>query len=81
MAETVDLVVEEFVDHHWWHDPPPQIRPMGMTYRGLVRFLHHASAARMLDHLEYESMRERRRPGRKARKPLPRAASTKRRMR
>jgi len=47
------LCVEEMMDTSYWPAPPNETKPMAITYRGLVRFLHHAQQAGLLDRLEY----------------------------
>lgn len=50
--------LDEFIDSPWWTTPPPETKPMAIIYRGLVRFLHHAHQAGLLQRLEYPEMRE-----------------------
>ncbi|NQU10303.1 hypothetical protein HQ590_05910, partial [bacterium] len=61
--------VEELMDTEWWPTPPHEVKPMAITYRGLIRFLHHAEQAGMLELLEFGSRRQRQ-PGRRQRRPV-----------
>lgn len=50
------LCVEQLMDSPWWNQPPPEIKPMAVVYRGLVRFLYHAHKTGLLKRLEYVSL-------------------------
>lgn len=52
------LNVEELLDSPWWVTPSNETKPMAVTYRGLIRFLHHAQRAGLLEKLEYRFLRE-----------------------
>jgi len=52
------LCVEELMDTSAWPTPPNETKTMAITYRGLVRFLHHAQQAGLLDRLEYFTLRQ-----------------------
>jgi len=48
--------LDELIDTPFWPSPPNETKPMAITYRGLVRFLHHAHQAGLLDRFEYPSV-------------------------
>lgn len=52
------LCVEELMDTSSWPTPPNETKPMAVCYRGLVRFLHHAREAGLLDRLEFATLQQ-----------------------
>jgi len=47
------MSVCDLMESPYWINPPNETKPMAITYRGLVRFLHHAQRVGLLDQLEY----------------------------
>ncbi|MHB9107301.1 MAG: AGE family epimerase/isomerase [Armatimonadota bacterium] len=52
------LCVEELMDTSFWPTPSNETKPMAVYYRGLIRFLHHAQQAGLLDRLEYFTLQQ-----------------------
>ena len=50
------LDVDDLMDSPYWLYPPNETKPMAIVYRGLIRFLHHAHRAGLLDRLEYPEL-------------------------
>ncbi|NQT93310.1 MAG: hypothetical protein HQ559_11160 [Lentisphaerae bacterium] len=47
--------LDEFIESSDWVSPRPEIKPMAIVYRGLIRFLNHAHTAGLLQRLDYPS--------------------------
>lgn len=52
------LCVEELMDTSFWPTPSNETKPMAVYYRGVIRFLHHARNAGLLDRLEYFTLQQ-----------------------
>lgn len=50
------VMLERFMETTAWVSPPSEVKPVAMIHRGLLRFLHHACDAGLLDRLEYASL-------------------------
>lgn len=51
--DTGMVVIEMLIDSSLWIKPPTEVKAVAMIHRGLIRFLHHADKAGLLDSLDY----------------------------
>ncbi len=50
--------LQEWIESTYFAQPTPEVKPVAMVHRGLVRFLGHAHRAGLLDQLEYPLLRQ-----------------------